>query len=75
VGRVLLDGIVREVHEGVAEAAVEAVGLPGKSNVPSPKEVQFHFLSQQGPDSNIKLPLLNQQRSFNVFLDNERTGF
>lgn len=66
---VLLDGVVSQVDESIIDVfQIDSKLRTTSSQVSLREKVEVLFLSEQDPNSNVKLSLMDQKRPFDVFL-------
>ena len=70
VGRVLLNGVVGQVHPIVCQGGcIGSVLCRAGSDVALAEEVAVHIMRNQDPDTNIELSSMDQERVLNILLD------
>lgn len=71
--RVLLDRVVREVHKLVVRVfRVQLELRPARPKIALFEEVSFPRGADENPYADVELPFINQQRPFDVLLNNQR---
>ena len=68
----LLDSIICQMNEVIIELRrVDAVRLARCADVALLEEVDVHILREEHPDTDVKLPLVDEKGPFDVLLDDE----
>ena len=60
------------MHEGIVHVfQVDSIRGPAHTQIAFREEIQVGVVGQQHPDSNVKLPLVDEERAFDILLDDE----